>query len=351
MNEIEIDGQKISKYHKPYIIAEISANHNHSIDTALRLIDAAAESGASAVKLQTYTPDTLTLDCSKPDFIIKDGLWKGYKLYDLYKEAHTPFEWHSTLFKHAKSKGITCFSTPFDETAVDLLESLDAPAYKIASFEAVDLPLVKYVAKTKKPMIISTGMANLEEIEEVVDAARTAGCIDLILLHCVSAYPAPANEINLATISDLSNRFSVLTGLSDHTLGTTVSITSVGMGATVIEKHFKLDQNDSGPDTSFSITPGELAYLCRESKVAWEAIGLPMYDRQLSEKSNMVFRRSIYVSKDMIKGDVFTRNNIRRVRPGWGLAPKYYDEILGGRALKNISIGTPMKWEYIDNDR
>jgi N-acetylneuraminate synthase len=342
-----INNREIGKNNSPYIIAELSANHNGDIQRAFDLILAAKEAGADAVKIQTYTADTMTIDCDAEDFHIKGGLWDGYSLYDLYKEAQTPYEWHKPLFDYAKKIGITIFSSPFDETAVDLLEELNAPAYKIASFEMIDLPLVKYVAKTGKPMIISTGMANLREIEEVVEAAKNNGCHDLILLHCVSSYPAPIDQINLKTIPDLSKKFDVLSGLSDHTMGTTVATTSVALGACLIEKHFTLSRADKGPDSQFSLEPDELKQLCQNTKIAWQSLGKAGYERKAAEEGNIKFRRSIYAINDIKEGEGFTKENIKRIRPGFGLSPKHWDGLLLSKASCNIARGTPISFNEI----
>ncbi len=344
---MKINNRTISSQQLPYIIAELSANHNGSIERAFESILAAKEAGADAVKIQTYTADTMTIDCNREEFQITGGLWDGYSLYDLYKEAQTPYEWHKRLFDYAKEIGITIFSTPFDETAVDLLEELGTPVYKIASFEMTDLPLVKYVAQTKKPMIISTGMANLEEITEVVRVARENGCTDLILLHCISSYPAPAEQSNLKTIPDLAERFGVITGLSDHTMGTTVATTSVALGACLIEKHFTLSRTDKGPDSEFSLEPQELKQLCIDTKIAWQSLGRAGYERKEVEKSNVRFRRSIYAVKDIKKGDKITKENIKRIRPGFGLEPKYYEDILGKVAKFDMVRGTPISFDLI----
>ena len=325
----------------------MSANHNGDLSRALKTIEMAKSCGADAVKIQTYTADTMTIDCEKEDFQIHGGLWDGYNLYRLYQWAQTPYEWHKPMFDHARKIGITLFSTPFDETAVDLLEDLNVPAYKIASFEAVDLPLIEYVARTGKPMIMSTGMANLEEITEAVDAARQGGCKDLILLHCISSYPAPVEQSNLRTIPDLAKRFDVISGLSDHTLGTTVPISSIALGASVIEKHVTLNREDKGPDSEFSLEPHELKKLCFETKEAWLALGEAGYERKPAEESNVKFRRSIFVVEDIKAGELVTKKNIRRIRPGNGLLPKHYKEILGRRVSCDLKRGTALEWEHI----
>jgi len=342
-NEISIAGRKIGTAHPPYVIAEMSANHNGNIKTAFKIIEEAKKSGADAIKMQTYTPDTLTLKCDLPDFQITDGLWAGRTLYDLYEWAHTPWDWHKPLFDRARQLGITMFSSPFDNTAIDLLEDLNAPAYKIASFEAVDLPLIKYAASTGKPMIISTGMADAEEIQEAIDAAREGGCKELAVLHCVSGYPAPAEDYNLRTIPNMIQGFGLVTGLSDHTLDNTTAITSVAMGASIIEKHFTLNRNGGGPDDSFSLEPAELTALCHDAKTAWQALGKVDYGRKSSELGNVKFRRSLYFVKDMQAGDLLTADCVRSVRPGFGLAPKNLDKVLGKKILKDIKFGEPLK--------
>jgi N-acetylneuraminate synthase len=344
---MKINNKTISNESHPYIIAELSANHNGSIERAFESILAAKNAGADAVKIQTYTADTMTINCDREEFQVTDGLWKGYSLYDLYKEAQTPYEWHKPLFDYANEIGITIFSTPFDETAVDLLEELNTPAYKIASFEMTDLPLVKYVAQTKKPMIISTGLANLEEITEVVRVARENGCTDLILLHCISSYPAPAEQSNLKTIPDLAKRFGVLTGLSDHTMGTAVATTSIALGACIIEKHFTLSRKDKGPDSEFSLEPQELKQLCIDTKIAWKSLGRAGYEKKESEKFNVKYRRSIYAVKDIKKGDKLTKENIKIIRPGLGLLPKHLDMVLQSKASCDISYGTPLSLALI----
>lgn len=341
---ITIEGRVISVEAPPYVIAEMSANHNGNIETAFKIIEAAKQAGAAAVKMQTYRPDTITLNCDEEDFCIRGGLWGGRTLYDLYQEAHTPWEWHAPLFAHARKLGITIFSSPFDTTAVDLLEGLNAPAYKIASFEAIDLPLIRYVARTGKPMIISTGMADAEEIAEAVEAAKQGGCTELALLHCVSGYPAPAKDYNLRTIPDLIGRYGLVAGLSDHTLDNTTAIASVAMGAAIIEKHFTLDRRGGGPDDSFSLEPSELAALCHGAKTAWDALGAVDYGLKSSEQGNTQFRRSLYFVKDLRAGDVITADAIRSVRPGFGLAPKYFDNVIGRKVTTSVSYGTPVMW-------
>lgn len=339
---LSIAGRRIAADASPYIIAELSANHNGRLETALRIVEEAKRAGADAVKLQTYRPDTITLDCDSDDFKIEGGLWDGRTLYELYEEAHMPWEWHQPLFEHARKLGITIFSSPFDTSAVDLLEELGAPAYKIASFEAVDLPLIEYVAKTGKPMIISTGMADAEEIQEAIDAARGAGCKELAILQCVSGYPAPAEDYNLRTIPDMIERFGLVTGLSDHTLDNTTAITSVALGASLIEKHFTLDRNGGGPDDSFSLEPEELAALCRDSKTAWQALGKVDYGRKSSEQGNVQFRRSLYFVKDLKSGDIITEDDIRSVRPGYGVPPKFFDEVVGRKLKVEVKKNTPV---------
>lgn len=345
--QFSIAGRQIGADFAPYVIAEMSANHNGKIETAFKLIEAAKQAGADAVKLQTYKPDTITLNCDSDEFRIKGGLWDGRTLYDLYQEAHMPWDWHAPLFDHARKHGITIFSSPFDNTAVDLLEDLNAPAYKIASFEAVDLPLIKYVASTGKPMIISTGMADAEEIQEAITAATEGGCKELAVLHCVSGYPAPAEDYNLRTIPDMIARFGLVTGLSDHTLDNTTAITSVAMGASIIEKHFTLDRSGGGPDDSFSLEPAELAALCKDSKTAWAALGQVDYGRKSSEQGNVQFRRSLYVVTDMQAGDVLTLENLRSVRPGFGLPPKHLEKVIGKKIIRPLRAGTPLSLDYL----
>lgn len=346
-NYIEIDGRRIGPDYPPYIIAELSANHNGDINRAIEIMEAAKQAGADAIKLQTYTADTITMDCDSDEFQIHGGLWDGQSLYELYKSAYMPWEWHTPLFEKAKELGITIFSSPFDFSAVDLLEDLHAPAYKIASFEVIDLPLIKRVAQTGKPMIISTGMADEAEILEAIKTARDNGCEELVVLHCVSGYPAPASEYNLRTISDISSRFGVLSGLSDHTIDNATAVGSVALGACLIEKHVTLDRSAGGPDDSFSLEPSELAQLCKDAKTAWQALGKVNYQRTEAEKGNAKFRRSLYVVENIAMGEELTSKNVRSIRPGFGLAPKYYEEVLGKKAKNAIKRGTALSFELI----
>lgn len=341
-------GRPIGQDAPPYVIAELSANHNGNIDIAMRLIDEAKKAGADAVKLQTYRPDTITLDCDSEDFQIHGGLWDGWTLYKLYEWAHTPWEWHKPLFEHARRVGITIFSSPFDNTAVDLLEDLNTPAYKIASFEAIDLPLIKYVASTGKPMIISTGMADAVEIQEAIDAAREGGCKELAILHCVSGYPAPAADYNLLTIPDMIQRYGLVTGLSDHTLGNATAIASVALGASIIEKHFTLDRTGGGPDDTFSLEPAELSRLCQGVRTAWEALGKVDYSRKSSESGNVKFRRSLYFVRDLNAGEVITDDAVRSVRPGYGMAPKMLDSVVGCTVRHAVQRNTPVTDEVVN---
>ncbi|WP_299661718.1 pseudaminic acid synthase [uncultured Psychromonas sp.] len=348
MKEITINGRKIGPSHPPYIIAELSANHNGDINRAYQIMEAAKKAGADAIKLQSYTHETITIDCDSEEFQIHGGLWDGQSLYELYKGAHMPWEWHKPLFEKAKELDITIFSSPFDFTAVDLLEELNAPAYKIASFELVDLPLIARVAKTGKPMIMSTGMANKEEIQEAVDCARESGCEELVVLHCVSGYPAPAEQYNLKTIADISASFNVLSGLSDHTIDNATAVASVVLGACLIEKHVTMDRSGGGADDSFSLEPKELAQLCKDSKTAWEALGHVNYERTEAEKGNVKFRRSLYVVKDIKVGEKFTADNVRSIRPGFGLPPKYYDVVLKRTAEQDVSKGTALTFNMLN---
>ncbi len=340
----EIAGRKIGPEHPPYIVCELSANHNGSLDKALKLIDAAAATGADAIKIQTYTPDTLTIDSPRDEFKIKGGLWDGRRLYDLYKEAFTPFEWHPRLFAHAREIGITLFSTPFDESATDLLASLDAPAYKIASFEAIDPALIAYVARKRRPMIISTGMANLAEIHEAVVTARLNGCAELALLHCTSAYPAPIEAANVRTVPHLGEAFGVVAGLSDHTPGVGAAIASVALGGSIVEKHFTLSRAEGGPDAAFSLEPPEFKSLVEGCKAAYAARGKVDYERGEIEKRSLVFRRSLFVVRDVEAGSVLTPADIRSIRPGYGLPPKHLPQVIGRKAARFLARGQPLAW-------
>lgn len=347
---IVIAGRRIAIDAPPYIIAELSANHNGRLETAMKIVAAAKVAGADAVKLQTYTADTITLDCDSEEFRINDGLWAGKTLYQLYQEAHMPWAWHKPLFDYARELDITIFSSPFDSSAVDLLEDLNAPAYKIASFEAIDLPLIKYVAATGKPMIISTGMADVQEIQEAVEAAREGGCEELAILHCVSGYPAPPEDYNLHTIVDMKQRFGCAIGLSDHTLDNATSIASVALGASIIEKHFTLDRSGGGPDDSFSLEPPELVALCRDSRTVWQALGRVDYGRKSSEQGNVRFRRSLYFVNGLKAGDIITAADVRSVRPGFGMPPKYLESILGKKVKGDVERNTPVLIAHIDMD-
>ena len=346
---IEILHRKIGSNHFPFIVAEMSGNHNQSLDRALAIVEAAARAGAHAVKLQTYTADTMTLDIAEKEFFINDpdSLWKGKSLYDLYKEAYTPWEWHKPIFDRCKELGLIGFSTPFEDTAVNFLEELGVPCYKIASFENTDIPLIRKVAATGKPMIISTGMATIAELDETVRTAREAGCRDLILLKCTSSYPATPENTNILTIPHMAKLFDCQVGLSDHTRGIGVAVASVALGAAVIEKHFTLSRADGGVDSAFSMEPEEMRALVIESERAWQALGKISYGPTEKEKASLQFRRSLYVAKDMKAGDVFTKENLRAVRPGFGLPPKYYERLLGRKVNADINRGTPMKWEYL----
>lgn len=342
--QVSIAGRPIGPGHDPYIICELSGNHNGSLDRAMELLEAAAATGADAIKIQSYTPDTITLDHDSADFRIEGGLWDGQRLYDLYAEAQTPFEWHEPLFRRAKELGVTLFSSPFDESAVDLLDELGTPAYKIASFEAIDLPLVAYCASKGKPMIISTGMANLDEIGAAVKTARENGCEELVLLHCVSSYPAPDEQSNVRTVSDLGERFGVVSGLSDHTFGSAVAVASIALGGCVVEKHFTLRRADGGPDSAFSLEPSEFKALVEDCKRAGRALGEVTYDLQGAERGSVQFRRSLYVVRDIAEGEQLTRENVRSIRPGYGLAPKHLPDVLGKTATRDLKRGEPLGW-------
>ena len=343
--KIAINKNFIGPEYPPYIVAELSANHNGSLDSALEHVRLAHKAGAHAIKLQTYTAETMTIKSDRPEFKIKDGLWAGYTLYDLYDEAHTPWEWHGEIFELAKSLGLDCFSSPFDESAVDFLESLNTPAYKIASFEMTDLPLIKKIASTGKPIIMSTGMATLDEIQKSISLIKEYHS-NLIVLHCVSGYPAPLDQVHLKTMNDIGTRFDVLTGLSDHTLGVEVSLGAIALGAVFIEKHFIASRKMTGPDSSFSIEPHELENLCKQGKSLWKALGDVNYKVKLTEEKNRVFRRSIYVVENVKEGEVFTSKNIRRIRPGYGLEAGLYEEVIGKTARCDIEAGTPLKSNF-----
>ncbi len=350
MNPIPLGTRTIGSDHPPFVIAEMAGNHNQSLERALAIVDAAAASGVDAVKLQTYTADTLTIDCGTSDFVINDpqSLWNGRTLYDLYNEAHTPWEWHAALFARCREHGVVGFSTPFDATAVDFLESLHVPLYKLASFENGDLALIQKIAATKKPLIASIGMARVDDVAELVNTARTAGARDIVLLKCTSTYPASPRDSHLRTIPDLREKFSVWPGLSDHTPGIGAAIASVALGATVIEKHFTLSRSEGGVDAAFSLEPAEMQQLVMECRRAWEALGDVRYGAGESERGSLQFRRSLYVVRDMQAGEIFTTENVRCIRPGYGLAPKLFDEIIGKRSKQALARGTALRKEFVD---
>jgi len=350
--KVKIVHHSIGDGFPPFIIAEMSGNHNRSLERALAIADAAADCGVQALKLQTYTADTMTLDIDRDEFVIQDpaSLWHGCSLYDLYRKAHTPWEWHEPLFARCRERGLLCFSTPFDATAVEFLERLDCPCYKIASFEMVDLSLLRCIAQTGKPVILSTGMATVAEIDDAVRTLRTHGATEIVLLKCTSTYPAPPEYSNLATIPHLEQLFGYPVGLSDHTIGIGTSVAAVGLGASVIEKHFTLNRDDGGVDSAFSLTPDEMTLLVRETRQAWQSIGAVQYGPSKQEKASLQFRRSIYACADIRAGEPLTRENIRIIRPGFGLPPKYYDLLLGMRAASAISRGTPLKWDLLKED-
>lgn len=335
---------------KPFIIAEMSGNHNQSLDRAMKIVEAAAETGVDAIKLQTYTADTMTIDKETDEFFIadKDSLWQGESLYNLYKKAYTPWEWQEKLFRHAEELGLICFSTPFDNTSVDFLEDIGCPIYKIASFENIDLPLIRKVAKTGKPIIASTGMASVAELDDMVRTARENGCADLTLLKCTSSYPATPKGTNLRTIPHMKDLFNCKVGLSDHTLGIGAAVASIALGATVIEKHFTLSRADGGVDSAFSLEPEEMKLLVRECNTAYQALGEVRYNTQEQEKKSLQFRRSLYITEDMKKGDVLTDNNLRSIRPGLGLPPKYYDVLMGKKVSKDVERGTAVDWTMFE---
>lgn len=346
---IRVGRWKIGPNEPPFIVAEMSGNHKGSLDRALRIVDEAAKAGASAIKLQTYTADTMTLDLRDKEFFISDpkSLWKGHTLYELYEKAHTPWAWHKPLLERCKKRGLLGFSTPFDATGVDFLESLDVPLYKIASFENTDLPLIRRAAKTKKPLVISTGMATEKEIAESVEAARSAGCKDLVLLKCTSAYPADPSDIHLRTLPALAKKFDCLAGLSDHTLGISVSVAAVACGAVMLERHLTLDRREGGVDSAFSLEPAEFKELTASCQKAQLALGKETYGPSLKEKASLCFRRSLYVVEDVRQGEAFTKQNVRNIRPGYGLPPKCVDAVLGKKAAKNLSKGTAFRWDFI----
>lgn len=346
---ISIAGRQVGPGHVPFIIAEMSGNHNQSLDRALELVDAAALAGAHAVKLQTYTADTITLNVREGEFTISDAksLWNGSNLHDLYSKAYTPWEWHAPIMERARSHGMLCFSSPFDESAVDFLMSLDVPAFKIASFENNHLPLIRKVAATGKPMIISTGMASIAELDEAVRTAREAGCKELVLLKCTSTYPASPENTNVLTIPHMKSLFGCQVGLSDHTMGVGVSVAAVAHGATVVEKHFTLRRADGGVDSAFSLEPEELKSLVVETERAWQSLGRVAYGPTEAEKKSLMFRRSLYIAKDMKAGEVLTRENLRVVRPGMGLHPRHYEQVLGRQIKQDAKVGTAMSWELL----
>lgn len=345
---IKISGQEIGPQNPPFIIAELSANHNGDIDLAKKSIRAAKKAGASAVKIQTYTPETMTINCDKTDFRIETGLWKGYTLFDLYKIAHTPYEWHEELFEEAQKCDLTILSTPFDNTAVELLENLECPAYKIASFEITDIPLLKCVAKTGKPIIVSTGMASLDEIREAVNTIKSENNDQIILLHCISSYPALTSDSKLGNINFLKHEFDYVIGLSDHTTDSIAAICSVAQGASLIEKHFTIDKNIGGPDSSFSLQPAEFKSMVKDVNCAWSAINNLEFERSVYEISNKQFRRSLYFVENLKPGDLITEKNIRSIRPGFGLAPRYFDLIIGKKIKAHVERGEPVTKEKID---
>jgi pseudaminic acid synthase len=345
--EIAIAGRRIGAAHEPFVICELSGNHNGSLERALALIDAAADTGCDAIKIQTYTADTITMDVDRPEFRISGGLWDGRTLFELYQEAQTPYEWHAALFERARRRGVILFSTPFDESAVDLLDDLGAPAFKIASFEAVDLPLIRYAAAKGKPLVISTGMANLAEITAAKAAALEAGAPGVVLLHCVSSYPAALEDANVRTVADMAGRFACPVGLSDHTPGTAAAVAAVALGASVVEKHFTLARADGGPDAAFSLEPAEFAALVVDCKAAWRALGRAHYEVIGAERGNLAFRRSLYVARDVAAGEAFSRDNLRSIRPGAGLPPAEMERVLGRPAARAVKRGEPLAWDMV----
>ncbi|WP_430788221.1 pseudaminic acid synthase [Virgibacillus flavescens] len=349
MMGIKIGAKDVGAENTPFIIAEMSGNHNQSLERALKIVDMAAKAGAHALKIQTYTADTMTLNAKSTDFMVSDSKssWNDKSLYELYQEAYTPWDWHEPIFERCRKAGMIGFSTPFDETSVDFLESLNVPCYKIASFENTDLQLIRKVAKTKKPLIISTGMSSIAELEETVNAARESGCKDLILLKCTSTYPASPKDTNIITIPHMRDLFHCQVGLSDHTMGTGVAVASVALGATIIEKHFTLSRADGGVDASFSMEFDEMEALVKETKRAWQALGKVYYGATNAEQSSQKYRRSLYVTADMKKGDKFTKDNLKAIRPGYGILPKYYDILIGKKVDNDVEKGTPVSWDLI----
>lgn len=344
-----INGRQIGRNNKPYFIAEVSANHGGDIEQAKATILMAKECGADAVKIQTYTPDTMTLNCPQDDFKVKGGLWDGTTLYDLYQEAHTPYEWHKPLFQYAKDIDITLFSTPFDESAIELLESLETPAYKVASFEATDLPLLEAIGRTRKPVILSTGLANEDEISEAIETLKASGTTELCVLHCISGYPTPVEQANVRTIIEIQQRWpDVIPGLSDHTLSPAAACAAVVLGACVIEKHVIADRSIGGPDSSFSLVPTQVAEICRLLPEVHASLGVAGFQLKPAESENLKFRRSLYVSRNVKAGEKLTEENIRRIRPGYGLAPKHYSEVLGKHFARDLPAGSALKWEYFE---
>lgn len=347
---MKIANTSINKNSAPYIVAELSANHGGEIDVAKRTIAMAKRAGANAVKLQTYTPDTMTLKSEREDFHISEGLWQGYQLYDLYAQAHTPYEWHKPLFDYANDIGITIFSTPFDESAIELLQSLNAPAYKVASFEVLDLPLLEAIASTGKPVILSTGLANETEINEAVETLKSNGTNDLIILHCISSYPAPTDQANVRTIQLIQQQWpDAIVGLSDHTMTNSAAVAAVALGARFIEKHVILDRNMGGPDSSFSLEENQLSELVTSCQEAYLSLGKASFELKAAEQGNLKFRRSLYIAENLKAGDVLTQKNLRRIRPGYGLNPRYYHQLLGKRVTQDIETGMPMRWEFVES--
>lgn len=346
-----IDSREISDNFPPYIIAEVSANHNGSIERAKEIILAAQKSGVDAVKIQTYTPDTMTIDVQNPDFYITEGLWKNRSLYDLYGEAYTPFEWHQELFEFANQIGVTLFSSPFDESAVDLLESLNVKAYKVASFEIVDLPLISYMASKNKPMLMSTGMASISEIGDAIETVRSVGNNKIALFHCISSYPTPLSQSNLNLIKLLQKEFNIQVGLSDHTIGNLASVLATSLGASMIEKHFTINRNHGGVDSSFSIEPEEMKSLINQTREAFSSLGSKSFIRSSVEKPNKVFRRSLYFVEDINEGEIITTKNVRRIRPGFGLEAKYYDDVIGSKCIKSAKRGDRVTIKHFSRDK